>query len=197
MQAYMKSALPYYGVRVPCGAQHCPDDLHAVARSRSATRGTRPSGLLYDDATHREERYAALALVGHRLYSGYADVAAMPLYEHLVTTGAWWDLVDEASHRVGDALRADRAGVTAELDRWIAADSLWMRRSSIICQVGHRADTDLGLLAAGGCGECRRPRLLHPEGDRLGAARRVGNEPRLGARLRRRAPRGTVTAVGS
>jgi 3-methyladenine DNA glycosylase AlkD len=102
---------------------------------------------LYDEATHREERYAALALVGHRLYSAYVDVAAMPLYEHLVSTGAWWDLVDEVSHRVGDALRVDRPGVTAELDRWLAADSLWMRRSSIICQVGHRADTDLGLLA--------------------------------------------------
>jgi 3-methyladenine DNA glycosylase AlkD len=101
---------------------------------------------LYDEATHREERYAALALLGHRLYSAFADAAAMPLYEHLIVTGAWWDLVDETSRRVGIALRADRAAVTAAIDRWTAADSLWLRRSSIICQVGHKDDTDLELL---------------------------------------------------
>ncbi|HSS67974.1 MAG TPA: DNA alkylation repair protein [Nocardioidaceae bacterium] len=145
MQAYMKSALPYYGVRVPV--------VRSIVRTiytqrpisqRDAWDATVRA--LYDEATHREERYAALALAGHRLYSAYVDAAAMPLYKHLVATGAWWDLVDEASHRVGDALRADRPGVTADLDRWIAADSLWLRRSSIICQVGHRADTDLKLL---------------------------------------------------
>ena len=145
MQAYMKSALPYYGVRVPAVRRI----VRTIYTQRPITRRDAWDATvraLYDEATHREERYAALALVGHRLYSGYADVAAMPLYAHLVTTGAWWDLVDEASHRVGDALRADRPRVTAKLDRWMAADSLWMRRSAIICQIGHRADTDLGLL---------------------------------------------------
>jgi 3-methyladenine DNA glycosylase AlkD len=146
MQAYMKSAMPYHGVRVP--------EVRRIARrvydaspidGRRAWEATVRA--MYDEATHREERYAALALVAHRLYRPYADGQSMPLYEHLIRTGAWWDLVDETSHRVGDALRADRRAVTAAVELWIGSDSLWLRRASIICQVGHRADTDLALLA--------------------------------------------------
>jgi 3-methyladenine DNA glycosylase AlkD len=146
MQAYMKSPLPYYGVRVP--------DVRRIVGSvcadlpidgREAWEATVRA--IYDEATHREERYAALALVGHRLARPYADAAAMPLYEHLIRTGAWWDLVDEVAHRVGDALRSDRAAVTVAVERWTVSDSLWVRRASIICQVGHQAATDRALLA--------------------------------------------------
>jgi 3-methyladenine DNA glycosylase AlkD len=146
MQAYMKSALPYHGVRVP-EVRRIVRPIYAAhpIDGRDAWEATVRA--MYDDATHREERYAAFALVGHRLYAEYADGAAVPLYEHLIRAGAWWDLVDEASHRVGVALRADRPAVTAALDQWAVADSLWLRRSSIICQVGHKADTDRALLA--------------------------------------------------
>jgi 3-methyladenine DNA glycosylase AlkD len=145
MQAYMKSAMPYYGVRVP--------EVRKIARATYAAR--RIDGraaweatvrTMYDEATHREERYAALALVGHRLYAAFADADAMPLYEHLIRVGAWWDLVDDTSHQVGVALRADRSRVSAVLDRWTRAGDLWLRRSSIICQLGHKAGTDRALL---------------------------------------------------
>jgi 3-methyladenine DNA glycosylase AlkD len=146
MQAYMKSALPYYGVRVP-EVRRIVRPIYAAhpLGGRAAWEATVRA--MYDEATHREERYAALALVGHRLYSALADAEAMPLYEHLIRAGAWWDLVDDVSHQVGRALRADRRNVTAVLDRWIRADDLWLRRSSIICQLGHKDGTDRALLA--------------------------------------------------
>ena len=59
-----------------------------------------------------------------------ADVLAVPdpdtfeLYEHLIRTGAWWDLVDETSHRVGDVLRAHRHTQTSVVERWSTSDSL-------------------------------------------------------------------------
>jgi 3-methyladenine DNA glycosylase AlkD len=102
---------------------------------------------LYDGATHREERYAALALAAHRYYRAFATAPpSLTLYEHLIKTGAWWDLVDEVSHRVGDVLRAHH-DVASVIRTWSTADDLWVRRSAIICQVGHKSDTDLALLS--------------------------------------------------
>jgi 3-methyladenine DNA glycosylase AlkD len=145
MQAYMKSALPYYGVRVPA-VRKVTRAIYAARPIDGRAAWEATVRAMYDEATHREERYAALALVGHRLYSEFVDADAMPLYEHLIRVGAWWDLVDDTSHQVGRALRADRSRVTAVLDRWIRADDLWVRRSSIICQLGHKSDTDRALL---------------------------------------------------
>ncbi len=60
----------------------------------------------------------------------------MPLFRHLVVTGAWWDLVDEvATHLVGPALIAHRPELTAVLRDWARDDDLWVRRTSVICQV--------------------------------------------------------------
>ena len=52
---------------------------------------------LWDEAGFREERYAALALARHRLHREHRQVHTLGLYEHLIRTGAWWDLVDETS----------------------------------------------------------------------------------------------------
>ena len=71
------------------------------------------------------------------------------LYEHLIRTGAWWDLVDEtAGHLVRDLLLSHREEVAAIMRAWAVADDLWVRRSAIICQVGTRDRCDQGLLAA-------------------------------------------------
>ena len=69
------------------------------------------------------------------------------MYEELIVDGAWWDVVDElASRRVGPILRADRAGVTPILRAWAEDPNLWKRRTSIICQLKAKDDTDLELL---------------------------------------------------
>jgi 3-methyladenine DNA glycosylase AlkD len=146
MQRYMKSEQPYYGVRMP-EVRRISRAIFTAHRIDSLPVFEATVRTMYDEAGHREDRYAALALVAHRYYLPFATPASLPLYEHLIRTGAWWDLVDETSHRVGDVLRADRLEVTPVIDVWATSDSLWVRRSSIICQVGHKADTDLDLLA--------------------------------------------------
>ena len=53
------------------------------------------------------------------------------LYEHLIRTGAWWDLVDEtAGHLVRDLLLAHRQEVAPVIRAWATADDLWVRRSA-------------------------------------------------------------------
>ena len=70
-QAYMKSAMPYFGIGSP--------ELKVVLRPllaayRPADRGAWESTIreLWDGATHREERYAATALARHRVGPGLA-----------------------------------------------------------------------------------------------------------------------------
>jgi 3-methyladenine DNA glycosylase AlkD len=146
MQAYMKSALPYRGVAMP--------QVRAITRTvftahPIADRATWEATVraLFDEAAFREEWYAALMLLRHRRQAAYLDVDAMPLLQHLITTSAWWDVVDDVSHGVGDALLADRERVEPVVRGWIARPDIWLRRSAIICQLGHREQTDVSLLA--------------------------------------------------
>ena len=62
----------------------------------------------------------------------------LTLLERLIVEGAWWDHVDELSHRVGDVLLAHPADTRERLSEWAVGDDPWLRRSSIICQLGLR-----------------------------------------------------------
>jgi 3-methyladenine DNA glycosylase AlkD len=149
-QAYMKSQMPYRGITSP--------ELKALLRPiladpayRIAERGEWERAVrdLWDGATHREERYAATALTGHRTYRAWQDPDTIPLYRHQVVTGAWWDLVDEvASNRIGPILLAHKPEVTPVVEQWIEDEDLWLRRTAIICQLTFKERTDLGLLRA-------------------------------------------------
>jgi 3-methyladenine DNA glycosylase AlkD len=146
MQAYMKSDLPYAGVtsvplrailREVIPAHPLPDRPSWEA----AVRG------IWAGATYREEWYAALGVARHRLYRDHQDVATLGLYRELIVDGAWWDVVDDlATHLVGDILAAHRDEATPVLRAWAADDDLWLRRTAVICQIGHKHDTDLDLL---------------------------------------------------
>jgi 3-methyladenine DNA glycosylase AlkD len=145
-QAYMKSALPFRGIAAPELRRLLRPLLAAYEPSqRDAWEATVRE--LWDGATHREERYAAIAIARHRKAREWQDPAALDLYRHLVVTGAWWDLVDEiAAHLVGGVLAGHRDAVTPVLRAWSHDDDLWVRRTAVLSQVRHRDDTDRTLL---------------------------------------------------
>lgn len=148
MQSYMKSTMPFLGVSAtPLRAAIKPIlDAH-----RLDTQAAWCTAILalWDPATHREERYAALELSGHRYYRSFQDLETVPLYQHLIVTGAWWDLVDViASHRIGDLLVKYPGPMTKTLLAWARGEDHWLRRTAIISQIRRKADTDLDLLFA-------------------------------------------------
>ena len=72
----------------------------------------------------------------------------MPLYDHFVVTGAWWDHVDAvAIALLGPILRQDRSAVEPIVRTWIHDPDRWRRRTSIIVQNGAKSETDTALLA--------------------------------------------------
>ena len=67
----------------------------------------------------------------------------------MIVTGAWWDVVDPiASHCVGKLLRKYPSHVGRTMRAWSGSRDIWKRRTSIICQLGFKQDTDLELLYA-------------------------------------------------
>ena len=141
MQAYMKSAMPFRGVPKPART--------ALLRELACRLGD-PATVetaavaLWDGAEYREERYVAVAMA-RRLRP---DPVRLPLIEHWIRTGAWWDLVDEiAVHLVGPLLQAHPARAEPVVRGWMVDDDRWLRRTSVIAQLGAHSATDVGLLA--------------------------------------------------
>lgn len=148
MQAYLKSELPFHGVPAPT----CRAELRAaLAAHPLPDRATWLATVLalWDGATHREERYAALAVVRDRRYAAYRDPLVLPLYRHLLVTGAWWDVVDDvASHLVGPLLLAHPVEVRPTVLGWATDGDRWLRRTAVICQLLAKDRTDVALLSA-------------------------------------------------
>jgi 3-methyladenine DNA glycosylase AlkD len=146
MQRYMKSEMPFRGV--PSPERRALGKQLFAAHPLSDVDAWRATVLsLWREAEYREERYLAMDLTGQRRYDAWQTPDLLEMYEELIVTGAWWDYVDElASRRVGPLLRAHRATVDPVMRRWATDPDLWRRRTSIICQLSSKDDTDTDLL---------------------------------------------------
>lgn len=146
MRAYMKSPMPYLGVSAARVKAACRE-VYASYAFKNAELWRADVLSLWRGAKHREERYAAIALTGHRKAAEFQTLAALPMYEEMIVTGAWWDYVDElAEHRIGPLLAAYPRLMRKTMLSWSRSADLWKRRTSIICQMFFREATDLELL---------------------------------------------------
>lgn len=155
MQKYMKSAMPYYGVSAPV-QKRLWRQLFAAHVLDSCADVRNVALELWRRARYREERYAAIALTDLKRHVGCQTLAAVPMYEEMIVTGAWWDYVDTlASHHLGAILAREPARMKPLLRRWArASDSLWKRRAAILSQLRFKERTDLRLLY-----DCLEPNL--------------------------------------
>ena len=154
----MKSAMPFRGVPAPAqralyrgvfAAHPLPDAATWRATALALWRG----------ASFREERYAAIELTGAKAYRAFQSLDALPMYEEMIVTGAWWDYVDAiAAHRVGPLLAAHPMRISRVMRRWSRDAALWRRRTAILCQLTFKERTDLDLLYA-----CIEPNLADRE----------------------------------
>jgi 3-methyladenine DNA glycosylase AlkD len=143
MAAYMKTDMPFYGVQK---AGRTPI-LRTLTRQFSPTNRSEYEAAILTlwNLPHREEKYLAIGFA--RTFDDFIDIDSLPIYEDLISDGAWWDFVDEvATQLVGRALMKDRPDVEPIIRSWILDDDMWFRRTSIICQLKHKHDTDMRML---------------------------------------------------
>ncbi len=135
--------MPYLGVRVP-DARRITQSVVAAQPLSDLDELEFAARTLWDQAAYREERYAATALTGLPMAKG--QLSLLPLHEHMAETGAWWDHVDEIAHRIADLLDAQPHETSTAVRRWITSDDMWLRRLSILSQLGRRERLDPDLL---------------------------------------------------
>ncbi|MCI4372662.1 MAG: DNA alkylation repair protein [Thermoplasmata archaeon] len=146
MQRYMRSEMPFHGVASPGVSAICKRLFDQLEFSTS-TRWKRTTLYLWRQAKFREERYASILLSDVRTASAFQNLSALPMYEEMIVTGAWWDYVDTlAANRLGPILRRSPEPMGQIMRRWSRSDDLWKRRSSIICQLRFGNSTDRALL---------------------------------------------------
>ena len=145
-QRYMKSEIPFHGVRVP--------EVRRLARALAKDRSLPDAAAweeavlrIWRDATHREQRYAAIELAYAPPYRHWLRPDCLGMVEEMIVTGAWWDYVDQlAPKHMGHLLASYPTDVRPVLMSWAEDPDIWRRRTAIIAQLRFKAATDTDLL---------------------------------------------------
>ncbi len=143
MQAYMKSSLPFHGVK--------SKEQAAISKPLFREHPIRE----FDEyktvieelwsSEYREEKYAAIACARH--HKKLITLDAIPIYEMMIREGAWWDYVDViAVHLVGPVLLSSPEHMVPLLRLWIDDENMWIRRTAILAQLMFKEKMDTGLL---------------------------------------------------
>jgi len=139
MAAYMKTDMPFWGVKKPAREQ-----VFRGVKKGFAPRDRREleAGIEALWALpHREEKYMALSY-GRRFHT-LLTPDSLPLLERLVREGAWWDFVDDvAGNLLGSLWRRFPDTIAPQMDLWVDDGDLWIRRSAIIGQLKSKGATD-------------------------------------------------------
>jgi 3-methyladenine DNA glycosylase AlkD len=139
-KAYLKSDLTFFGTTV----------WQIRAAVQDATGGESPDhdelvGLveaLWSEPIH-ERRMAAVMLLD--LHPKLLSAADLPLVERLIRESLTWAYVDVLAGDVAGSLLTADPSVEATLDRWATDPDFWVRRSSLLAELGPlRKGGDLG-----------------------------------------------------
>jgi 3-methyladenine DNA glycosylase AlkD len=143
MQAYMKTAMPFYGVQKPARTEilrHLRSEFAPKDRDEYEAL----AGALWE-LPHREEKYLAQAVAV--AFESFIVPDSLPLYRRFIVEGSWWDFVDEtATHMIRVLVLDHPHEIWPVVDSWNEHEDMWLRRTSIICQIGAKERTDLDRL---------------------------------------------------
>jgi 3-methyladenine DNA glycosylase AlkD len=102
---------------------------------------------LWRTARTREERYAAMELARVGRHAALLGPELLPVYEEMITDGAWWDICDDISgNALARLLAAHPATMKTLLRRWAGGGDLWLRRAAMLCQRRLKTGFDARLL---------------------------------------------------
>lgn len=138
-----KEPMPFYGVQKPGRVPI----LREIKRSHAPETHREYLALVEAlwDLPHREEKYLAQAVA--TAFQEFMVPESLPLYTRFIVEGAWWDFVDEtATHMVRELVLGFPERTWPVVDSWNQDDDMWLRRTSILCQIGAKERTDTGRL---------------------------------------------------
>jgi 3-methyladenine DNA glycosylase AlkD len=137
MSAYMRDQFPFLGIPSPerkklvkvalleTGSLKKPFDENLVLELWALPE--------------REYQYAACQYLEN--FRKRLELQHLDLLERLVLTKSWWDSVDSLVHNVG-AISLKSPESIPMLERWAQTENFWLRRASILHQLGLKGKTD-------------------------------------------------------
>lgn len=143
MAKYMRDQFPFLGLKSPA--------RKALTKQFLAQNGKPPPAALETiirdlwALPQREYQYTAMDLLDRMRRQLKPE--HIGLVEHLITTKSWWDTIDGlASHTVGYLFATYPQVQVATLPRWRSSDNFWLRRTTLLFQLGYKQNTDAALL---------------------------------------------------
>ncbi len=143
MQKYMRDQFEYLGIKTPQSA--------ALMKGFVAQHGLPPleklDVIVRDlwSLPQREFQYAAMGLMGK--LEKKVEPEFITTIEYLLVTKSWWDTVDAlASHAVGSQFKRFPEIRKTYLKKWRKSKNFWLRRTTLLFQLGYKKETDFDLL---------------------------------------------------
>jgi 3-methyladenine DNA glycosylase AlkD len=145
MQTYMKTWMPFYGVQ----KQGRKEVLRRLEREFAPETHDDYVDLVCAlwELPNREEKYLAQGVATS--FRRFMIPESIDLYRRFIVEGAWWDFVDEtATHLIRELVLDHPTIIWPVVDVWNEHDDMWLRRTSILCQIGAKDRTDTRRLFA-------------------------------------------------
>ena len=142
MKAYMKGHFDFFGIKSPerreLQKQFLNENGAPIPFDPTVFRA------LWQ-ADQREFQMFGLDLL--RKQAIKVEKADLQLIEELIITKSWWDTVDGlASWVCGPYFQKFPESTRMVTDTWAISENMWLRRTSIIFQLGYKQQTDTDIL---------------------------------------------------
>ncbi len=143
MKKYMRDQFEYLGVKSPQSAALMKDFIKEHGLPPIAQLGEISHDLW--SLPQREFQYAAISLIGK--FEKKVEPNFITTIEYLLVTKSWWDTVDMlAGHAVGTQFKRFPDVREKYLKNWRKSDNFWLRRTTLLFQLGYKKETDFNLL---------------------------------------------------
>ncbi len=143
MKKYMRDQFEYLGIKTPQSA--------ALIKGFIKEHGLPPINKLDVIARdlwslpQREFQYTAIGLLGK--FEKKVEPEFITTIEYLIVTKSWWDTVDAlAGHAVGSQFKRFPDVREKYLKKWRKTNNLWLRRTTLLFQLGYKKETEFDLL---------------------------------------------------
>ena len=142
MKAYMKGRFEFYGIKSP---ERRELQKQFLAENALPIPFDPEVFLTLWKADQREYQMFGLDVL--RKQAKKVSENDLVLIEELITTKSWWDTVDGlASWICGPYFMKFPTRVRPITDAWAVSENMWLRRTSIIFQLGYKEKTDVKIL---------------------------------------------------
>jgi len=143
MKKYMRGQFEYLGIKSPQVSTLQWDFIHEHGLPPFEKLDVISRELW--NLPQREFQYLGMNLIGK--YEKKLKFDFISTLEYCIVTKSWWDTVDAlASHPVGTHFKRYPKIKAKYLKEWRKSENIWLRRTTILFQLGYKQETDFDLL---------------------------------------------------